>query len=204
MGNVLAHLRSNAVAYLALFVALGGSAYAAAKIDSGDVQNNSLISGDLKNGKAVKGADVKPDTLGGAQINESSLEQLAVAASDKDGNVVALDTVGVYVSEVTLEIPSSGQLFATATVDLIGDGGNDDRPRCDIQLEKSGESNTTISAGSHRITIADTAADESSLALSGAAGVSPGTYTARLECDVATSGAATAANRELLIWSIPD
>jgi hypothetical protein len=81
-GRISEHLRSNVVGYLALFVALSGTAYAAATVGSGDVINDSLKSADLKNGKAVKAADVKDDALGGADIDEASLEGLDAATFD--------------------------------------------------------------------------------------------------------------------------
>src|SRR5688500_11956344 len=64
------HFRHNVVAYLALFVALGGTAIAAKPlIDSADVQNESLT-----------GADILNDSLQGADILESSLGQVPSAA----------------------------------------------------------------------------------------------------------------------------
>lgn len=64
------HFRHNVVAYLALFVALGGTAVAAKPlIDSADVQNESLT-----------GADILNDSLQGADILESSLGQVPSAA----------------------------------------------------------------------------------------------------------------------------
>jgi hypothetical protein len=42
MSNVLNHLRSNVVAYLALFVALGGTSYAAISLPAGTVGNRQL------------------------------------------------------------------------------------------------------------------------------------------------------------------
>jgi hypothetical protein len=72
-GRISEHLRSNVVGYLALFVALSGTAYAAATVDSGNVVNDSLKSADLKNGKAVKSTDVKVDSLVGDDIDEPTL-----------------------------------------------------------------------------------------------------------------------------------
>jgi len=82
---VLAGIRSrltyaNVVSTLCLFILLGGGAWAAAKIDSGDVKDNSLKSVDLKDGKGLKNADVAPDGLSGSAINESSLAQVPSAA----------------------------------------------------------------------------------------------------------------------------
>jgi hypothetical protein len=53
---------SNVVATLALFVALGGTGYAAATITSSDIKN-----------RTIKGGDVKKNALGGTEINESKL-----------------------------------------------------------------------------------------------------------------------------------
>ena len=66
---------ANVMATIAVFIALGGVAWAAATIDSGDVVNDSLKSADLKNGKGVKDEDVKANTLTGATIDESTLSQ---------------------------------------------------------------------------------------------------------------------------------
>jgi hypothetical protein len=91
---LLAGIRSrltyaNVVASLALFIALGGVAWAAATIKSGDVVDNSLKSVDLKDGKGVQGADVVPDSLTGGAIDESSLNEVpsaqdAETLDDKD------------------------------------------------------------------------------------------------------------------------
>ena len=49
---------ANVTASLALFVALGGGAYAAATIDTKDVVNGSLTGGDIKN-ESIRSKDVK-------------------------------------------------------------------------------------------------------------------------------------------------
>jgi hypothetical protein len=63
-----AHVRGNAVAWAALFVALGGTAFAAASV----VPANSVGTAQLKNG-AVTGQKVAHNTLTGANINASTL-----------------------------------------------------------------------------------------------------------------------------------
>ncbi len=60
---------ANVVATLALFVALGGTSYAALKITSKDIVN-----------RTIKGGDVAKDTLGGTEIREKSLKQVPSAA----------------------------------------------------------------------------------------------------------------------------
>lgn len=72
MGSVRFRLPSPsmAVALLALFVALGGSSYAALKVSSKQIVNNSVRSKDLRNND-VRSADVRNNALTGADINEA-------------------------------------------------------------------------------------------------------------------------------------
>jgi hypothetical protein len=70
------------VAYVALFVALGGtSAYAAATIDGDDVIDESLTSDDLANDKAVQGSDVIDGSLVSADVLDGSLAAADLANS---------------------------------------------------------------------------------------------------------------------------
>jgi hypothetical protein len=200
MGNALAHLRSNAVAYLALFVALGGSAYAAAKIDSGDVENNSLKSGDLKNGKAVKGADVKPDSLTGAQINERTLDTGRAITVSTTEPVALEGSTGIFLTgDITVNRPST--LLATATAGFTSDGGGDDYPRC--QLYATSDTNSNLSPF-QRIVIPDSLYDDAQMTLTGGLEVAPGTYSVELRCDIGSGGAATIHQRGLIAWTVPD
>jgi hypothetical protein len=61
------------VALVALFVAIGGSAYAAIRVTSRNVVNNSLVGADIKN-KALAGRDIKNDSLGRVPIKEERLD----------------------------------------------------------------------------------------------------------------------------------
>lgn len=67
MSKISAHVRGNAVAYVALLVALSGSAYAAVElprdsVGSGKIKNNSIRSADVRV-DAIKGIDVREQTL---------------------------------------------------------------------------------------------------------------------------------------------
>jgi len=67
------HVGSNAIAYVALFFALTGSAVAAKPLLTGaDIQDNTITSADVKDGD-IQAADVKPNSLTGAVIDESTL-----------------------------------------------------------------------------------------------------------------------------------
>ena len=76
---MLARLRkratfSNVISLIALFVALGGSAYAigAGSIGSRELRNNSVRGVDVRN-ETLTGGDVARDSLKGADIDETSL-----------------------------------------------------------------------------------------------------------------------------------
>jgi hypothetical protein len=66
-----------AVALLALFMAMGGSAYALV-ITSGSIKNNTIRSVDVRNG-GLLGKDVRADGLGGRAIKESTLGTVPTA-----------------------------------------------------------------------------------------------------------------------------
>ncbi len=80
---------SNVVAFVALFVALGGSVYAAGKINGKQIKASSIPGNRLKassvttrqlKSKAVTGGKVKPNSLTGNQINESTLNGVSAAS----------------------------------------------------------------------------------------------------------------------------
>jgi hypothetical protein len=79
------------VALLALFVALGGSSYAAVKIGARDIKrgavgtraiaNESIRSADIHNA-TISGADVKDDSLTNADIDNASLSAATARSAD--------------------------------------------------------------------------------------------------------------------------
>jgi hypothetical protein len=71
---------TTAVAYLALFAALGGSAYAAATVTGSNIKDGSVTGKDIRK-RTISGGDIKGNSLSGAQINESGLGQVPTAAS---------------------------------------------------------------------------------------------------------------------------
>ena len=78
---------ANVVATLALFVALGGSSYAALKISGKQIKN-----------RTISGKKLKRNTLGGTQIKESALKSVpranradSTSRADTAGNAGTLD-----------------------------------------------------------------------------------------------------------------
>ena len=78
-----AHVRGNAVAYLALFVALSGSAYAAVTL-----QNDSVLSKHIKDG-AVKKADINPGAVDSSRVKNGSLKLLDTSPAFRAGRAPA-------------------------------------------------------------------------------------------------------------------
>jgi hypothetical protein len=75
------HVRTNAVAYVALFVALGGTgAWAATTIKSKNIAKDAVLSRHIKNGE-VRGPDVRANSLTGVHVNEGTLGKVPSAAS---------------------------------------------------------------------------------------------------------------------------
>jgi hypothetical protein len=88
---MLARVRSrltyaNVTATIALFVALGGTAYAAATIGSDDVIDNSLRSEDIKN-ETLRGGDLATNTIGSTRIIDDTL----TADDIKNGTIGSSD-----------------------------------------------------------------------------------------------------------------
>lgn len=111
--GVTRHIGSNLVAYLALFVALSGSAVAAAPLLSGaKIQDGTINSADLRDrgataypGPSIQGADVEADSITGQEVDESSLSRVDAAL----GHVLADGTVSA----------ASGGLAATALTPTV-------------------------------------------------------------------------------------
>jgi hypothetical protein len=82
------HIRQNIVAYLALFVALGGtSAYAANEWNSSNIQNETLLSEDIKDG-TLKAQDYGVGSVSGARIQDNNVTTLDLADGAIFGNDV--------------------------------------------------------------------------------------------------------------------
>jgi hypothetical protein len=138
---MLHHLNyANVVATLALFIAIGGSSYAALRVGSRDivdnsvrsrdVRNNSLRSRDLRN-LAITGRDIRHNALGGEQIREATLGPVPLAA-----NADRLSGVTIFALKVRCPVgtvPLAGACMesaarpATAFTNAFGFCGNDGR-----------------------------------------------------------------------------
>jgi len=69
------------IACIALFVALGGVAYAAATIDSSDIVDGSIRNRDFKDG-TLRGQEAKRNGFGGGAIKETTLDASQLDPND--------------------------------------------------------------------------------------------------------------------------
>jgi hypothetical protein len=93
-GRIRSHLRSNVIAYLALFAALSGTAIAAAprnSVNSKSIKNGAVHKEDI-GANAVDGSKVQDESLTGADVANNSLNGVDINGPTLTG--VDADTVG--------------------------------------------------------------------------------------------------------------
>jgi hypothetical protein len=123
------HLRQNAVAYLALVVALStGSAYAADRIANGSVTtkklaNNAVTSTKIKN-NAVKSIDIKTGTVNSDDIGTNAVSSLEIGDSSvtttdiQDGTLLSADIKDDTIGRVDINdgvVPQDADIFVSST-----------------------------------------------------------------------------------------
>jgi hypothetical protein len=77
--RTLHYVRRHHLGLLAVLLALSGTAYAAAKLDSGDFENKSLKGKDFKPA-SIKAKQFAADTITGADVDDSTLDATRVVA----------------------------------------------------------------------------------------------------------------------------
>ena len=110
------------ISILALFVALGGSAYAASKIGTNDIKANAITAGKIKN-SAVTTKKIKNGAVTGAKVNESSLGPVPNATNATNAtNAVNATNFSRYATTGVIKA-SGGQnvaLFTSGPFTFVG------------------------------------------------------------------------------------
>ncbi len=107
------YLRQNVLGLIAIFIALGGTAYAANTIGSDDIIDESILSQDIKNAQVTSGdlranavvsGDVRNDTTSGGgltapdlaadSVGSSEIAPFSVTTGDLSDNAVTADKLG--------------------------------------------------------------------------------------------------------------
>jgi hypothetical protein len=149
--TLISHLRRNVVGYIAFFVALGGTAMASVIITSNSQVAQNTISGhkppsgshsNLIAG-SVNGQDVADNSLGGADVNESSLLVSRVIAQPTGGTLSAggLTTGGQTsypISNATFTQPANEIVeFVSQIKTTLATPSNSVNTICQVQLNLS-------------------------------------------------------------------
>jgi|SRR5882757_611517 len=98
---------SNVVAVVALFIALGGAAYAGTKLNGKNIVNSSIGGGKLKN-ETITAKKIKKGTITGAQIKEGSINSTSI-------NVSTLATVPSAQTAQTAQTATTATTATNAT-----------------------------------------------------------------------------------------
>jgi hypothetical protein len=111
MTKILGHVKSNAVAYVALFIALGGTSYAAIKLPAGSVGNRQLKNHSVSPIKLDRGS-IAGYMRGYAQINS----QGQLVASRPGARLITWQTTGPFPGgQIQWSQPIPASCFALAT-----------------------------------------------------------------------------------------
>ena len=114
---------ANVMSTIAVFIALGGSSYAALQINSSDIANNSVRSIDVRN-RALTERDLRRNTLSSRSIRESRLARVPRARdADRLGGMSATELLvkcpeGTYpIADVCVETtPRPIAAYGTAAI----------------------------------------------------------------------------------------
>jgi hypothetical protein len=134
------HIRSNVVGYVALFIALSGTAYAAGTVGSADIIDESILSQDIKNGE-VKTLDIAPNAIGTGRLADGAVQNQDLAADSvttdkvKDETLKALDIAPESLGSGRIKDGTltgadilNGSLTSVETDPLISTSGPDSIP----------------------------------------------------------------------------
>lgn len=136
MHRVIAHLRSNLIGWLALFVALGGTGYAAISIP-----RNSVGAAQIRN-RSITPAKLNPNSIGGSVRAWAIIRANAtVVASSKKPVVFASVFPGSYVIQWPIKLPRT-----CATIVNVDERSPDQTP---IQTPGGGSASAAIGYGSN-------------------------------------------------------
>lgn len=128
---------ANVVATLALFVALGGGAYAVSKVGSREIRNGSIRSTDLKNHKAVANRDVRPNAIKGSAVAEGTLDaSKLVQVAGVDAPVCHPTSISSHIecAAVKLKLTRPATVFVVTTGEEVSIGGPS-AATCDVTID---------------------------------------------------------------------
>jgi hypothetical protein len=116
--RLIHHLRSNAIAYLALIVALGGTSYAAINLPAGSVGSRQLKNGSVTTNKLANGSvtqmKLDPKSIGGSVLHWASVRQDGRLIGGSRGAHVSTKGPRFYVLDWGSRFPRNCGVFAVS------------------------------------------------------------------------------------------
>jgi hypothetical protein len=138
-GRLGAHLSfANVTALLALFVALGGSSYAAMRVGSADIADNSVRSVDLRD-NSVRGRDIHKGTVRGTDFRDGDLKGRDVRDNTLTGDQLKESSLG--------PVPSAQDAQTLAGNSASAFLGSDRQSRTGLIKLAHGDTKTIASSG---------------------------------------------------------
>lgn len=112
------HVAGNLVAYLALFMATTGTAYAVGAVGSDDIADDSIRSADLKDGAAVRSEDVVNDSETGGGLTGKDIRENTLVLPEQEVGIFADTQTRARIGHNSRDIPAlDGGAGAFAVVD---------------------------------------------------------------------------------------
>jgi hypothetical protein len=125
--RIRGHIRSNLIGYVALFVALSGTAYAANTISSADIIDNEVRNQDIRDGN-VTAADLRTDSVSTAKIGDGQVRTVDVLNDDLTGADISESGLGIVPNADKLDGKNSSEFlrsnFASAERLFDDDAGH--------------------------------------------------------------------------------
>jgi hypothetical protein len=155
------------VASVALFAALGGSSYAAAKLTSSDIANHTIRGVDVKH-RSLGRETIKPNSLGGGQINETALGTVPNADTldgvDATGFMKSTQRLFEATSDAVtnfasgaplLQLPGvpAGSYLVTAKLTYDNDGTLGEAETCTLEVPGANDETTLYPENTHMVTL---------------------------------------------------
>lgn len=135
---------ANLTAALALFVALGGTSYAALQVGSEDIVNNSIRSKDLHNNQ-VRGRDIRKGTVRGTDLRDNDLKGRDVRKDTLTGADVKESSLATVPSALEAQTSQDAKTLAGKPASAFL--GSDRQVRSGLVKLAVGETKTVISSG---------------------------------------------------------
>jgi hypothetical protein len=134
---------SLAISIAALFIALGGTAWAVTQIGTSQIQNNAVTSSKLHN-NAVRNSKLANNSVGNAKLRDNSVSTSKIQPNAVTASQVAPNTFLAANGTAA----NSLQLAGTSAADFVGGSGGLNSRRLVVQAGQSGQQLFPIGFGS--------------------------------------------------------